>query len=42
MTTKSTTRFVRLGAARKLTRAVTEGEFVELNGEDRYDIPSGA
>lgn len=42
MTTKSISRVVRLGAARKLTRAGIDGEFVELNGVDRYDITPGA
>tara|TARA_R110000868_G_scaffold126043_9_gene332869 strand:+ start:20232 stop:20408 length:177 start_codon:yes stop_codon:yes gene_type:complete len=42
MTTKSISRLVRLGAARQLTRAGVEGEFVELNGIERYDITPGA
>ncbi len=42
MTTKSTSRLVRLGAARKLTRAGVLGEFIELNPAERYDITVGA
>lgn len=41
MTTKSISRLVRLGAARTLTRAATDGEFVELNPARKYDIPVG-
>jgi len=42
MTTKSISRLVRLGAARQLTRAGVEGEFIELNPVERYDITAGA
>lgn len=42
MTTHRTPRLVRLGAARKLTRAATQGDFVELNSPERYDIPASA
>ncbi|WP_312572844.1 hypothetical protein [Brevundimonas sp.] len=41
MITKSISRLVRLGAARKLTRAVDVGDYAELNTPLRYDIPSG-
>lgn len=39
MTRLSTPRVLRLGAARKLTRAVTQGEQFELNSQRKYDIP---
>lgn len=42
MTTRTPSRLVRLGAARALTRAVTDGDFVELNASLRYDIPASA
>lgn len=42
MTTKTISRLVRLGAACKLTRAGTQGEFIELNPVERYDITVGA
>ncbi|WP_292259800.1 hypothetical protein [Brevundimonas sp.] len=42
MTTKSISRLVRLGAARKLTRAGVEGTFIELNPLERYDVTPGA
>ena len=42
MTAKTTSRLVRLGAARQLTRAGVEGEFIELNPVERYDITAGA
>lgn len=42
MTTQRISRLLRLGAARTLTRAATDGEFVELNAPDRYDIPASA
>lgn len=42
MITPSLSRLVRLGAARKLTRATLDGDFVELNSPERYDIPAGA
>lgn len=41
MTTQSKSRLVRLGAARKLTRAVNEGDYAELNTSKLYDIPPG-
>ncbi|MFN4287386.1 MAG: hypothetical protein ACK4E3_02670 [Brevundimonas sp.] len=41
MKTQTPARVIRFGAARKLTRAVTQGEFEELNATRRYDIPSG-
>lgn len=41
MTTKSTSRLVRLGTARALTRAVSDGEYFELNTPLKYDIPAG-
>ena len=41
MTTKTISRLVRLGAACKLTRAGTQGEFIELNPVERYDITVG-
>jgi len=37
--TKSTSRLVRLGSARTLTRAVSRGEFDELNPVLKYTIP---
>jgi hypothetical protein len=42
MTPKTISRLVRLGAARKLTRSATDGDFVELNSPERYDIPASA
>lgn len=42
MTPKTLSRLVRLGAARKLTRSATDGDFVELNSPERYDIPASA
>jgi hypothetical protein len=42
MTTKTKSRLVRLGCARKLTRAAVDGEFAELNSPERYDIPASA
>lgn len=41
MKTPNIQRLVRLGAARKLTRAATDGDFVELNPARKYDIPVG-
>ena len=41
MKTQSLSRLVRLGAARTLTRAVSDGEFAELNTPLKYDIPAG-
>ena len=41
MTTPRTPRLVRLGAARQLTRAVRDGEYVELNPMRNYVIPPG-
>ncbi|GAA0634864.1 MULTISPECIES: hypothetical protein [Brevundimonas] len=37
--TKKTSRLVRLGSARTLTRAVSRGEFDELNPVLKYTIP---
>jgi hypothetical protein len=42
MTTQTLSRLVRLGAARKLTRAGVDGEFTELNPVLRYDITPSA
>ncbi len=39
MTRLTTARVLRFGAARKLTRAVTQGEHFELNSQRKYDIP---
>ena len=39
MTAKTTSRLVRLGAARTLTRANSRGEFDELNPVLKYTIP---
>ena len=42
MTPKTISRLVRLGDARKLTRAVDEGDYAELNTSKLYTIPPGA
>lgn len=39
MTARSTPRLVRLGAARRLTRAVNDATYLELNSSREYDIP---
>lgn len=39
MTPKTQSRLVRLGAARTLTRAVSRGDFDELNPVLKYTIP---
>jgi hypothetical protein len=39
MTAKTTSRLVRLGAARTVTRANSRGEFDELNPVLKYTIP---
>jgi hypothetical protein len=41
MTTPKTSRLVRLGAARRLTRAASGGDYVELNPMRFYVIPPG-
>jgi len=41
MTTRTTPRLVRLGAARRLTRAVNDATYLELNSPREYDIPPG-
>lgn len=38
---KAKTRLLRLGAAFHLTRAVMDGEYVELNSHLRWDMPIG-
>ena len=39
MKTQAAPRLVRLGLARKLTRALTEGDYAELNPVKRYIVP---
>lgn len=39
MTMPTQTRLLRLGRARRLTCATTDGEFFELNSERRWDMP---
>lgn len=34
-------RTVRLGSARRLTKAVLDGEFIELNSALKWDMPIG-
>lgn len=41
MKTQTASRLVRLGAARKLTRATNVGDYIELNPALRYTIPPG-
>lgn len=41
MTARPNSRLVRLGAARRLTRAVEDGTYFELNSPRRYDILPG-
>lgn len=38
---KTQTRTLRLGSARRLTRAVLDGEFIELNSALKWDMPIG-
>lgn len=39
MTIPTGTRLLRLGRARRLTRAATDGEFFELNSQRKWDMP---
>lgn len=41
MVMKATTRVLRLGQARRLTRAAVDGELVELNSHLKWDMPVG-
>lgn len=41
MTARPIPRLVRLGAARRLTRAVNDATYLELNSPREYDIPPG-
>nr|WP_315051491.1 hypothetical protein [uncultured Brevundimonas sp.] len=41
MKTQPASRLVRLGAARKLTRAASVGRYDELNPIQKYTIPPG-
>jgi hypothetical protein len=41
MAMKATIRVLRLGQARRLTRAAVDGELVELNSHLKWDMPVG-
>ncbi|WP_312572842.1 hypothetical protein [Brevundimonas sp.] len=40
MKVQTKSRMLRIGSARLLTRAVTEGDFAEMNSHFRWDMPS--
>ncbi|MBB5746538.1 hypothetical protein [Brevundimonas variabilis] len=40
MKVQTKSRILRFGAARLLTRAVTDGDFVEMNAHFRWDMPT--
>lgn len=39
MKVQNKSRILRLGGARRLTRAVVEGEYAELNSHFRFEMP---
>lgn len=41
MTVRHAPRLVRMGAARRLTRAVDRATYIELNSDREYDTPPG-